>query len=70
VEEFEATRRCASVFAIDLSLSHGHALEPGARQEDGAGAHPADPFEVPRDFCAVVGFGETAQELRIEDIPA
>ena len=26
--------------------------------------------KFPRDFCAVVGFGETAQELRIEDIPA
>jgi uncharacterized protein with von Willebrand factor type A (vWA) domain len=26
--------------------------------------------KFPRDFCAVVGFGETAQELRVEDIPA
>jgi hypothetical protein len=26
--------------------------------------------KFPRDFVAVVGFGETAQELRVEDIPA
>ena len=26
--------------------------------------------KFPRDFVAVVGFGETARELRIEDMPA
>jgi uncharacterized protein with von Willebrand factor type A (vWA) domain len=70
VEEFEATRRSATVFAIDLSLSmamRGN-LVPAKKMVLALTQLIRSKF--PRDFVAVVGFGETAQELRIEDIPA
>ena len=70
VEEFEATRRASTVFAIDLSLSmamRGN-LVPAKKMVLALTSLIRSKF--PRDFCAVVGFGETAQELRIEDIPA
>ncbi len=70
VEEFEATRRSSTVFAIDLSLSmamRGN-LVPAKKMVLALTQLIRSRF--PRDFVAVVGFGETAQELRIEDIPA
>ena len=70
VEEFESTRRSATVFAIDLSLSmamRGN-LVPAKKMVLALTQLIRSKF--PRDFVAVVGFGETAQELRIEDIPA
>jgi len=70
VEEFEATRRSATVFAIDLSLSmamRGN-LVPAKKMVLALTQLIRSRF--PRDFVAVVGFGETAVELRIEDIPA
>jgi uncharacterized protein with von Willebrand factor type A (vWA) domain len=70
VEEYEATRRASTVFAIDLSLSmamRGN-LVPAKKMVLALTSLIQSKF--PRDFCAVVGFGETAQELRIEDIPA
>jgi uncharacterized protein with von Willebrand factor type A (vWA) domain len=70
VEEYEATRRASSVFAIDLSLSmamRGN-LVPAKKMVLALTQLIRSRF--PRDFVAVVGFGETAQELRIEDIPA
>ncbi len=69
VEEFEATRRSATVFAIDLSLSmamRGN-LVPAKKMVLALTQLIRSKF--PRDFVAVVGFGEVAQELRIEDIP-
>ncbi|MBU6515819.1 MAG: VWA domain-containing protein [Acidobacteria bacterium] len=70
VEEYEATRRSSTVFAIDLSLSmamRGN-LVPAKKMVLALTQLIRSRF--PRDFVAVVGFGETAQELRIEDIPA
>ena len=70
VEEFEAQRRSATVFAIDLSLSmamRGN-LVPAKKMVLALTQLIRSKF--PRDFVAVVGFGETAQELRVEDIPA
>lgn len=70
VEEYEATRRSASVFAIDLSLSmamRGN-LVPAKKMVLALTQLIRSKF--PRDYAAVVGFGETAQELRIEDVPA
>jgi uncharacterized protein with von Willebrand factor type A (vWA) domain len=70
VEEFESTRRSATVFAIDLSLSmamRGN-LVPAKKMVLALTSLIRSKF--PRDFVAVVGFGETAQELKIEDIPA
>ncbi len=69
VEEFEATKRSATVFAIDLSLSmamRGN-LVPAKKMVLALTALIRSKF--PRDFVAVVGFGEIAQELRLEDIP-
>ena len=70
VEEYEAARRSSTVFAIDLSLSmamRGN-LVPAKKMVLALTQLIRSKF--PRDFVAVVGFGETAQELRIEDIPA
>jgi uncharacterized protein with von Willebrand factor type A (vWA) domain len=70
VEEYEATRRAATVFAIDLSLSmamRGN-LVPAKKMVLALTQLIRSAF--PRDLAAVVGFGELAQELRVEDIPA
>jgi hypothetical protein len=70
VEEYEATRRSATVFAIDLSLSMAMRsnLVPAKKMVLALTSLIRSKF--PRDFVAVVGFGETAQELKIEDVPA
>ena len=70
VEEYEATRRSSTVFAIDLSLSmamRGN-LVPAKKMVLALTQLIRSRF--PRDFMAVVGFGETARELRVEDVPA
>jgi uncharacterized protein with von Willebrand factor type A (vWA) domain len=70
VEEYEATRRSATVIAIDLSLSmamRGN-LVPAKKMVLALTQLIRSKF--PRDFVAVVGFGERAQELKIEDVPA
>jgi len=70
VEEYEATRRSATVIAIDLSLSmamRGN-LMPAKKMVLALTQLIRSKF--PRDFVAVVGFGERAQELKIEDVPA
>ena len=70
VEEFESTRKSATVFAIDLSLSMAMRsnLVPAKKMVLALTSLIRSRF--PRDFVAVVGFGETAQELKVEDIPA
>jgi uncharacterized protein with von Willebrand factor type A (vWA) domain len=70
VEEYEATRRSSTVFAIDLSLSmamRGN-LVPAKKMVLALTQLIRSKF--PRDFVAVVGFGERAQELKIEDVPS
>ncbi|MBW4030944.1 MAG: VWA domain-containing protein [Acidobacteria bacterium] len=70
VEEYEAARRSSTVFAVDLSLSmamRGN-LVPAKKMVLALTQLIRSKF--PRDFVAVVGFGETARELRVEDIPA
>jgi len=58
------------VFAIDLSLSMAMRsnLVPAKKMVLALTSLIRSKF--PRDFVAVVGFGETAQELKIEDVPA
>ena len=70
VEEYEATRRCATVFAIDLSLSMAMRSNLVPAKKMVLALTSLIRSKYPRDFVAVVGFGETAQELRIEDIAA
>ena len=69
VEEFESTRRSATVFAIDLSLSMAMRsnLVPAKKMVLALTQLIASRFR--RDFVAVVGFGETAREVRVEDVP-
>jgi uncharacterized protein with von Willebrand factor type A (vWA) domain len=70
VEEYESTRRSATVFAIDLSLSmamRGN-LVPAKKMTLALTQLIRSKF--PRDFCAVVGFGELAREIRVDDIPS
>lgn len=70
VEEYEATRRSATVFAIDLSLSMAMRSNLVPAKKMVLALTQLIRSKFPRDFCAVVGFGETAQELRVKDIPA
>jgi uncharacterized protein with von Willebrand factor type A (vWA) domain len=70
VEEYEATRRSSTIFAIDLSLSmamRGN-LVPAKKMVLALTQLISSKF--PRDFVAIVGFGERAQQLKLEDIPA
>ncbi len=70
VEEYEATRRAATVFAIDLSLSMAMRGNLVPAKKMVLALTQLIRSSYPRDLAAVVGFGELAQELRIEDIPA
>jgi uncharacterized protein with von Willebrand factor type A (vWA) domain len=70
VEEYEATRRSATVFAIDLSLSMAMRSNLVPAKKMVLALTQLIRSRFPRDFVAVVGFGERAEELRIEDIPA
>jgi uncharacterized protein with von Willebrand factor type A (vWA) domain len=70
VEEYEATRRSSTVFAIDLSLSMAMRGNLVPAKKMVLALTSLIRSKYPRDFVAVVGFGETAQELKIEDIPA
>jgi uncharacterized protein with von Willebrand factor type A (vWA) domain len=70
VEEYESTRRSSTVFAIDLSLSMAMRSNLVPAKKMVLALTQLIRSKFPRDFVAVVGFGEMAQELRIEDIPA
>ena len=70
VEEYEAQRRSSTVFAIDLSLSMAMRGNLVPAKKMVLALTQLIRSKYPRDFVAVVGFGETAQELRIEDIPS
>jgi uncharacterized protein with von Willebrand factor type A (vWA) domain len=70
VEEYEATRRSATVFAIDLSLSMAMRSNLVPAKKMVLALTQLISSRFPRDFVAVVGFGETARELRIDDVPA
>ena len=70
VEEYEATRPSATVFAIDLSLSMAMRGNLVPAKKMVLALTQLIHSRFPRDFVAVVGFGERAQELRVEDIPA
>ena len=70
VEEYEATRRSATVFAIDLSLSMAMRSNLVPAKKMVLALTQLIRSKFPRDFVSVVGFGERAEELRVEDIPA
>jgi len=70
VEEYEATRRSATVFAIDLSLSMAMRGNLVPAKKMVLALTQLIRSKYPRDFVTVVGFGERAQELKIDDIPA
>ncbi len=68
VEEYEATRRAATVFAIDLSLSMAMRGNLVPAKKMVLALTQLIRTKFPRDFVAVVGFAETAQELRVRDV--
>jgi uncharacterized protein with von Willebrand factor type A (vWA) domain len=70
VEEYESTKRSATVFAIDLSLSMAMRGNLVPAKKMVLALTQLIRSKYPRDFVAVVGFGEIAAELKIEDIPA
>jgi uncharacterized protein with von Willebrand factor type A (vWA) domain len=70
VEEYEATRRSATVFAIDLSLSMAMRGNLAPAKKMTLALTQLIRSKFPRDFVAVVGFGEMAHEIRVEDIPS
>ena len=69
VEEFEATKRSATVFAIDLSLSMAMRGNLVPAKKMVLALTQLIRSKYPRDFVAIVGFGEVAEELRFEDVP-
>ncbi len=70
IEEYESTRRSATVFAIDLSLSMAMRGNLAPAKKMTLALTQLIRSKFPRDFVAVVGFGELAHEVRMEDIPA
>jgi uncharacterized protein with von Willebrand factor type A (vWA) domain len=70
VEEYEATRRSATVFAIDLSLSMAMRGNLAPAKKMVLALTQLISSKFPRDFVAILGFGERAQQLKLEDIPA
>ncbi len=70
VEEYEATRSSATVIAIDLSLSMAMRGNLMPAKKMVLALTQLIRSQFPRDFVAVVGFGERAQELKIDDVPA
>jgi len=70
VEEYEATRRSATVIAIDLSLSMAMRGNLVPAKKMVLALTQLIRSQFPRDFVAVVGFGERAQELKIDDVPS
>ena len=70
VEEYEATKRSATVFAIDLSLSMAMRGNLAPAKKMTLALTQLIRSKFPRDFSAVVGFGELAHEIRVEDIPS
>ena len=69
VEEYEATKRSATVFAIDLSLSMAMRGNLVPAKKMILALTSLIRSKYPRDYVAIIGFGETAVELRLEDIP-
>jgi len=68
VEEYESTRRAATIFAIDLSLSMAMRGNLVPAKKMVLALTQLIRQRYPRDYVAIVGFGETAQELKMEDI--
>ena len=68
VEEYESTRRAATIFAIDLSLSMAMRGNLVPAKKMVLALTQLIRQRYPRDYVAIVGFGETAQELKLEDI--
>ena len=60
----------AAVFAIDLSLSMAMPGNFVPAKKMTLALTSLITMKFPRDFVAVVGFGETAEERKIEDVPA
>lgn len=70
VEEYESQRRSATVFAIDLSLSMAMRGNLVPAKKMVLALSELIRTRYPRDRTALVGFGETARELRLADVPA
>ena len=68
VEEYESTRRAATIFAIDLSLSMAMRGNLVPAKKMVLALTQLIRQRYPRDYVTIVGFGETAQELKLEDI--
>ena len=69
VEEHEAQVRSATVIAVDLSLSMKMRSNLGPAKKMVLALSTLIRTRFPRDFVAVVGFGETAHQIKIEDVP-
>lgn len=70
VEEYEATKKSATVFAIDLSKSMAMRGNLMSAKKMTLALTQLIRSRYPRDFVAVVGFGLLAHEIRLEDVPA
>ncbi len=70
VEEYESVRRSSTVVAVDLSLSMAMRDNLVPAKKMVLALAELIRARYPRDYLAVVGFGETARELRLEDVPS
>ena len=70
VEVDEGARTCATVVAIDLSLSMGMRGNLAPAKKMALALTTLIRTRYPRDYLALVGFGQRAAELRIDDVPA
>ena len=69
VEEHEATVRSATVICVDLSLSMEMRGNLGPAKKMVLALSHLISTAYPRDFVTIVGFGETAHEIKVEDVP-
>lgn len=69
VEEHEAQVRAATVIAVDLSLSMKMRDNLGAAKKMVLALSTLIRTRFPRDFVAVVGFGQLAREITLDDVP-
>ncbi len=69
VEQTEHLTRCASVLLLDLSLSMPMRDNFLAAKKVAMALHSLISSQFPRDYLGIVGFSETAREIRAAELP-
>lgn len=69
IERTEHLTRCATVLLVDLSLSMPMRDNFLAAKKVAMALHSLISSQFPRDYLGIVGFSETAREIRPEELP-